>query len=141
MMGKRLNKQKILDFAWLLFRFALAGLPSFLIAIPLNWFLVEQAELIKPVAYLLTLVLQVTINFFLLRRFVFVAEESGNIFMMYMKFVWGISFFRFLDWGLYTILVKYTDIHYLLIQFGNVLIFSVAKFLFSRKVMAKNTDA
>ena len=49
--------------------FGLAGLPSFLIAIPLNWLLVEYFFLQKPVAYMITLFFQVTVNFFIILSF------------------------------------------------------------------------
>lgn len=120
-----------------LIKFGIAGLPAFLVAIPLNWFLVEKIHLIKPVSYLITLFFQVSVNFVLLRLFVFKGETEKNALKTYFRFLWGISFFRFLDWGLYTILVQNTEIYYLIIQIGNVVIFSLAKFLYSKKIMEK----
>ena len=118
-------------------KFGLAGLPAFLVAIPLNWFLVEKVLLQKPVAYLITLLFQVMVNFVFLRLFVFKGETQGNLLKTFFKFLWGIAFFRLLDWGLYTILVQNTHIHYLIIQIGNVIIFSFAKFFYSKKIMEK----
>ena len=120
-----------------LVKFGIAGLPSFLIAIPLNWFLVEKFLLQKPMAYLITLIFQVTVNFIFLRLFVFKGETKGNILSTFLKFLWGIAFFRMLDWGLYTILVQNTEIYYLIIQIGNVIIFALAKFFYSKKIMEK----
>lgn len=47
----------------------------------------------------------------------------------------GILAARVLDWGLYTLLVNTTPIHYLVIQFTNVIIFSLAKFAFARRTI------
>lgn len=120
-----------------LIKFGIAGLPAFLVAIPLNWFLVEEIHLIKPLAYLFTLFFQVSVNFILLRLFVFKGDTEQNALKTYFRFLWGIAFFRLLDWGLYTILVQNTEIYYLIIQIGNVVIFSLAKFLYSKKIMEK----
>ncbi len=120
-----------------LIKFGIAGLPAFLIAIPLNWFLVEKISLFKPVAYLIVLFFQVTVNFILLRLFVFNTETKQNILVTYLKFLWGISFFRLLDWGMYTLIVQKTEIHYLVVQVGNVILFSVAKFIYTKRIMEK----
>lgn len=128
---------KLLSLLLLLFKFGMAGMPSFLIAIPLNWFLVEKILLHKPIAYLITLLFQVAVNFVFLRLFVFKSEKQGGKLITFFKFFWGIAFFRLLDWGLYTLLVQNTEIYFLIIQIGNVVIFSLAKFFFSKKIMEK----
>ncbi|MBL7906281.1 MAG: GtrA family protein [Bacteroidales bacterium] len=120
-----------------LLSFGLAGLPSFLIAIPLNWLLVEYMFMQKPVAYMITLFFQVTANFIMLRIFVFRERTEERVLKTYFRFLYGIAFFRLLDWGLYTLLVKYTEIYYLVVQIGNVVIFSLAKFFYSKKIMEK----
>ena len=120
-----------------LFGFLVTGLPAFVLAIPLNWFLVEVILLYKPIAYLITLLFQVTINFFLLRHFVFKSNKEEKIIKQYFQFLAGISIFRFLDWGLYSILTHYTTIYFLFIQVGNVLIFSIFKFIYSKYILEK----
>jgi len=131
------GNEKLNTFLLQLFKFGLAGLPAFIIALPLNWMLVEQAGLPKPVSYLITLFFQVSLNFILLRKFVFVSGKEKNVFVQYTQFLWGIAFFRLLDWLLYMLLVTYTPIHYLVVQVGNVLLFSVFKFIYSRYIMEK----
>lgn len=115
--------------------FMVAGLPSFIIAVPLNWLLVEQLALHKSLAYFITLLIQVSINFFMLRKFVFKSEKQGKILHQYFRFLGGISFFRFLDWGLYSLLVTLTSINYILIQLANVFIFSIFKFVYSKFIL------
>ncbi len=115
--------------------FMVAGLPSFIIAVPLNWLLVEYLSLHKSLAYLITLLIQVSINFYMLRKFVFKSDKQGKILHQYFKFLVGISLFRFLDWGLYSLLVALTSINYILIQLANVFIFSIFKFVYSKIIL------
>jgi putative flippase GtrA len=117
------------------FRFVLFGIPAFLIAIPLNWCLVEKLLWPKPAAYALVLVVQVTINFYVCIRFVFKRDISKSISSQFLLFMSGILAARVLDWGLYSILVKTTPIHYIAIQFFNVILFSIAKFTFARRTI------
>jgi putative flippase GtrA len=118
-----------------LLRFLAVGIPAFLIAIPLNYFLVEKLFWPKPAAYALVLVVQVTINFFACIFFVFKRDATKSIASQFAIFMTGILAARLLDWALYSILVKTTPIHYLIIQFTNVILFSLAKFTFARRTI------
>lgn len=115
-------------------RFLLSGLPSFLIAIPLNIFLVELLHLHKVLAYSLLLVLQITLNFFMLRRFTFRTAPGPSMLRKFSHFMIGIIIFRILDAALYAFLVQRLGLYYLLAQILNVGLFSIAKFLFSQYV-------
>lgn len=117
------------------FRFILFGIPAFLIAIPLNWFLVETLLWPKPAAYALVLVVQVVINFFICIHFVFDRDPNKKLANQFIIFMTGILIARVLDWGLYSILVQTTPIHYIAIQFFNVIVFSLAKFSFARRTI------
>ena len=118
-----------------LLRFLAVGLPAFLIAVPLNWFLVEHAGAPKALAYAIVLVIQVTINFFACILFVFERDTTKSLFSQFIVFMSGILAARVLDWGLYTLLVHTTPIHYLVIQLANVVVFSLAKFAFARRTI------
>lgn len=118
-----------------LLRFLLAGLPAFLIAIPLNWWLVEHVGWAKPLAYALVLVVQVTINFFACIAFVFRRDQGQRLSRQFLLFMGGILLARLLDWGLYRVLVESVPVHYLLVQVFNVALFSIAKFLMARRVL------
>ncbi len=120
-------------------RFILFGIPAFLIAIPLNWFLVEKLLWHKTTAYAIVLMVQVTINFYICIRFVFKRDPSKNLAAQFLVFMAGILAARVLDWGLYSLLINTTPIHYIAIQFFNVIIFSLAKFTFARKAIEGNT--
>jgi putative flippase GtrA len=113
------------------------GLPAFLVAIPLNYLLLSIISMYKPLAYIIVLFIQVSINFLFVRRFVFNKRDLENIFTEYYQFLIGIAFFRFLDWALYSAVVSFTPIHYLIVQLGNVFIFSLAKFLYSKRIFEK----
>ena len=130
-----MNKAKVLRTGIDIFKFLAVGLPSFIIAIPLNILLVEKYGFWKPVSYAIVLVAQTTVNFFLCRRFVFKPSEHKPIRQQYLEFMGAVAVFRGMDWGVYSILVKTTDINYILIQCVNVVIFSIAKFFFSRKAI------
>jgi putative flippase GtrA len=118
-----------------LFKFLAVGIPAFLIAVPLNWLLVDSLHWPKPVAYALVLIIQVTINFFACILFVFKRDTSKSLLSHFVLFMSGILTARALDWGLYTLLVSTTPIHYLIIQFSNVFLFSLAKFAFVRRTL------
>ncbi len=118
-----------------LLKFLAVGLPAFLIAVPLNWFLVETLHWPKPAAYACVLVVQVTINFFACIYFVFKRDTSKSLLSQFIIFMSGILAARVLDWGLYTLLVQTTPIHYLVIQFANVILFSLAKFAFAQRTI------
>lgn len=130
-----MNKTKFIRTGIDLFKFLAVGLPSFLVAIPLNIVLVETCGLWKPASYAIVLVAQTTVNFFLCRRFVFKPSRHKPIHRQYLEFMGAVAVFRGMDWGLYSILVKTTDINYILIQCVNVVIFSIAKFFFSKKAI------
>jgi putative flippase GtrA len=115
-------------------RFLAAGLPSFLLAIPLNILLVELLRLPKVPAYCLVLLFQITINFFMLRRFTFSESGSSSARRKFSLFMLGILGFRVLDAGLYALLVQALGLYYLLAQLFNVGLFSIAKFFFSKRV-------
>lgn len=118
-----------------LVKFLVAGLPSFLMAVPLNWLLVTQWEVPKGPAYALVLLFQVTINFFLCRWFVFEKSNDKSLMAEFGAFVAGIAFFRLADWGVYYLLVNRAGFHYLAVQLMNVVLFSVLKFLYSERVL------
>ena len=116
-------------------KFLLAGLPSFLVALPLNWFLVEKLSLNPPVSYAIVLFLQVTVNFFLCRVWVFDATRNTSLVVQYFAFVGGIAFFRLADWGLYVLLVEVFGFYYLAVQLFNIVVFAFLKFGFSICIM------
>ncbi len=117
--------------------FLLAGLPSFIIAIPLNWALVEYAHLVKPLAYALVMVFQISLNFFTSRWLVFDSPPGKTFPRQFAEFFSGIAVFRIADWALYSLLVQFTPHLYLVVQVINVVLFSFLKFLFCRKVFGK----
>jgi len=116
-----------------LLKFLAAGLPSFLLAVPANYWLAGRLGLAKPVAYAIVLAGQVTLNFFLNRVFVF--EKRGkSILQEFVPFVAGILGFRVADWLVYVLLVEVCGLYYLAVQLGNVLVFLVPKFVFAEGV-------
>jgi putative flippase GtrA len=117
--------------------FLAAGLPSFILAIPLNWFLVKGALWSEAGAYALVLVFQVVLNFFMCRWFVFTDRKATPLWIQFGQFMSGILFFRLADWALYTFLVSVLDWYFIAVQVGNIFIFALLKFKFSQKVMER----
>jgi len=123
-----------------LLKFLAVGIPAFLIAIPLNIYLVDHLGWPKPAAYALVLLIQVTINFFACILFVFKRDESRSMAAQFTLFMSGILVARLLDWGLYSVLVNTVPVHYIAIQFFNVILFSLAKFTFARRTIEGRGD-
>ncbi len=118
-------------------KFLLAGVPSFLLAIPLNIFLVETVHLFKPLSYAIILIIQVSINFFMCRKFVFQDHNEVSIVKQFFQFILGILTFRVIDWTLYSIAVELLEFHYILCQITNTLLLAIAKYKFSKRVIEK----
>ena len=58
--------------------FFLVGFPSYILAVVLNYYLVEFTNISILISYLLVLILQVIINFFLNLNYVFKSSSSKN---------------------------------------------------------------
>lgn len=123
------------------FKFMASGLPMFLVAIPLNVALVELARFPKAPAYALVLVVQVSLNFFICRYFVFDRQRPASLFAQFRAFFFGIMMFRVFDWGLYSLLTAVFHLPYVAVQLFNVALFSVLKFLFAEWVFLRKADA
>lgn len=117
-----------------LIKFLAAGLPSFVIAVPLNWLFVGTLHMPKPVAYGIVLVFQVSLNFFMCRWFVFEKKSATSLWRDFATFFAGIALFRAADWGVYTLLT-HLGFWYLGVQLFNVFLFSILKFLFSERTL------
>lgn len=115
--------------------FLIAGLPSFILAITLNWLLVNRFNCGKAGSYALVLLLQILVNFFMCRQFVFTNRKITPMWMQFIQFLSGILLFRLADWTIYTIAVYVFGFYFLAVQTVNILIFSVLKFKFSQKIM------
>ncbi len=127
-----------------LFLFLAVGLPAFLVAFPLNFLLVDRCGLHKALAYAIVLIVQVNINFPLCRRFVFEPAPDKTIWRQYVEFMGAVAVFRGLDWLFYTFCVEALrfplvivgrDCYYLAYQLANVIIFSLAKFVFCKRAI------
>ncbi|MBE0659208.1 MAG: GtrA family protein [Bryobacteraceae bacterium] len=115
-------------------KFLAAGLPAFLVAVPLNWLLVSWLGWPKPAAYALVLLVQVTVNFFACFYLVFERRTGRPTLAQYWRFVSGIAAFRAADWAAYTVLVEWVGVPYLAAQLLNVALFAVLKYRFSASV-------
>ena len=112
-------------------KFLLAGFPSFIFALPLNYYFVESLEIKYEVAYFFVLLFQVTLNFLLVNKYVFISENGNRKFPKFFIYILSI---RLLDWMLYALLVKFLFVHYLVLQVFNIIFFSWVKFIISKRI-------
>ena len=118
-----------------LFIFLLAGLPAFGMAIVLNYVLVEWISVPPALAYAPVLFLQVTINFFVVRRFVFDPSRSdASLLAQYVTFLGGVAVLRGADWLAYVLMLA-AGVFFLAAQLINVVVFSVIRFVFVQRVI------
>lgn len=115
--------------------FLIAGLPSFIVALVLNYVLVSFFFWPIPVAYALVLLIQVSINFFMAKNYVFKTKANTTLAIQYFQFISGIFAFRFFDWLLYLVLTQVLATHFIIIQFGNIVVFSLLKYRFAKRVI------
>lgn len=117
-----------------LLRFMLAGGPAFVVAVPLNYLLVHWVGLSKAPAYAIVLAMQMTVNFFICRAFVFESNRTGKTGKSFLIFANGNILFRLADWLVYSFLTKYFGLPYLGVQLFNVVLFALLKYEFARRV-------
>ena len=125
---KKIKNKEVKNFI----KFLLAGVPSALLAIPLNIVLVEIGEVNKTIAYGLVIFLQILVNFIFINNFVF---KYNSRFTSFIKFFFGIVIFRALDLIIYSQLINLFPKLYILIQLSNVAIFSMIKFKYSKFIL------
>lgn len=129
--------QNRLKFIKKLFRFLLGGLPAFLVAAAMNYIFVKSVGIPKPAAYAIVLVVQLVINFFVCRYFVFEVHSTFNWWRSFIVFLNGVIFFRLLDWGLYVLLTGHFHLPFLGVQLFNIALFSVLRYEFSRGIFER----
>ena len=88
----------------------------------------------KPPTYLLVLWLQMTVNFFACRLFVFNTGAPAPFYRQYLQFLSGVGLIRMVEWVVYTAAVEGLHLYYLAVQIGNIVLFSVVKFKFAESL-------
>tara|TARA_B100001939_G_C16538780_1_gene445359 strand:- start:3 stop:395 length:393 start_codon:yes stop_codon:yes gene_type:complete len=114
--------------------FFLVGLPSYILAVALNYYLVEFIDISVLISYLLVLILQVVINFFLNLKYVFKSNGYKSTLLKFKHFSLSIITVRFLDWSLFALIISLFDIWYLFVQTLNILVFGLIKYVLSKKI-------
>jgi putative flippase GtrA len=115
----------------------LSGGPAFFLAMILNFLLVEFLHIPIPVAYCAILIFQLLLNFVIIKLFVF--KSGGKLFDLkeMLAFFSGVLGFRVLDLALYTFLTTYSGVYFMYAQVGNMVLFSIGRFLFAEKIIDK----
>jgi putative flippase GtrA len=115
-------------------KFGLAGLPAFVVAVPLNIVLIEWAHWPKPVAYLLVVFIQMTAGFLMNHYLVFRTTEERPLLPAYGKYVLSLGAIRLLDWCSYTALVELIHIRYVIAQIGCSVFFLLVKYISAKAI-------
>ncbi len=113
--------------------FLIYGIPGLLVGLAANFALVEILNANYALAYAIALLLQVTINFIVLRQSLFKEHKHNSVIRSYLLFLAGISVFRIIDWLLYLFLVDRLAWNFLLAQMFNAALFAVLKFHYSKR--------
>jgi putative flippase GtrA len=127
----------LIRFGQRLLRFWAAGLPAFAIALVTNFLLIEKLYWPKPLAYLVVLWLQMSINFFVCRILVFESTGHVPIFRLYAHFLSGNGMIRLVEWVFYTILVEVFRVYYLAVQLMSIVLFALVKFKFAESLFER----
>ena len=115
-------------------RFGLSGLPGFLLAIGANILLIEVFHCPKPVAYLFVIWFQMTMGFVMCRTLVFSGAQNKSLLQAYLQFALSMGLIRILDWSLYTALVEFLKVPYVIAQVSTSALFLGVKFLSARAI-------
>ena len=115
-------------------RFGLAGIPGFLVAIPLNIALNEWAHWPKPLAYLLVVWMQMTTGFLICHYVVFKTAEHRSLLSAYGQFALSMGVIRVFDWVTYTALVEFAGVPYVLAQVSCTAFFILLKFISAQAI-------
>lgn len=113
--------------------FLVYGIPGLLFGLAVNFAMVEILNANYALAYATALLVQVTINFVVLRQSLFREDKHSSMIRSYLLFVAGISGFRIVDWLFYLFLVDRMGWNFLLAQIFNAGIFAVLKFRYSKR--------
>jgi putative flippase GtrA len=121
-------------FATRLVQFLAAGIPAFGAALATNFLLVDKLYWPKPIAYMVVLWFQMTINYFMCRRLVFEPHTHSSLFRQYARFLYGNGGIRLMEWVFYTVLVEVFHVYYFIVQVAGIILFAVAKFRFAESL-------
>jgi putative flippase GtrA len=122
-------------------RFGLAGAPGFLIAVPLNFALIEWAHWPKPLAYLLVAWMQMTSGFLMCHYLVFKTAERRSLFTAYGQFAASMATIRAFDWATYSSLVMFLHVPFVLAQIACAGFFLLLKFVSAKAIFRPRISA
>jgi len=112
------------------------GIPAFLMAIALNWLLVDKLHIHVLLAYVFVLTFQIMVNFLICHYLVF-NKKSKPTLKLLGEFSFYVLFFQGLTWITYAIMVKWLSIYYILAQLINIGVLSIFKFIWASRIFLK----
>jgi len=120
-----------------LLQFLASGVPGFILSVSVNSFLVVWLKWPKPLSYLIALMMQTMVNFYLCPRLAFGTGNSDSPVRQFFQFLAGVAGFRIADWLVYVLLVEFVHLHFLAAQLLNIAMQSVPKYKFAQAVFRR----
>ena len=115
--------------------FGISGLPGFIIAIALNYTLVDVFNLNIYGSYVIVLLFVSFMNYFIVDKFVFTnSNKEHGSFKRFSGFISVIFTSRFFEWILYSILIYLTNIYYIIVQIFVSTMFVFFKYFVLKKI-------
>lgn len=117
--------------------FGLCGIPGFLLAIVLNYTLVEIFGFSFYLSYGIVLFFLTFFNYFIVDTFVFPKPDSNKELKFYKRlysFVTVTFISRGAEWCLYSLIVYISDLYYILVQVLISILFVFIKYYFMKKI-------
>jgi len=120
-----------MDYFRRVFLFLAAGLPGLAVGILINYVFFRLIGLPLAVSYAVALLVQVALNFVILRSSLFRVPNPRALPSAALAFSVGILGFRLLDWALYLLLVSFFHLNFVAAQIVLAGLFSMAKYAYS----------
>lgn len=115
--------------------FGISGLPGFVIAIGLNYTLVDLLNLNVYGSYIVVLIVVSLMNYFIIDKYIFPDQNKKNSTLKkFTGFAAVIVTSRVLEWMMYSLIVYHTNIYYIFIQIFVSTLFVFIKYFILKKI-------
>jgi len=117
--------------------FLASGVPGRVLSVAVNSALVAWLQCPKPLAYLIALLVQTVINYYLCGSLFFRSPAAKSPIRRFVHYAAGVAGFRLADWAVYVALVEAVHLHFLVAHLLNIALQSIPKYKFSESVFAR----
>ena len=117
--------------------FLASGVPGRVLSVAVNGLLVAWLNSPKPLAYLIALMAQTVVNYYLCGRLFFRSPASESPARQFLHYLAGVAGFRLAEWLIYVALVQVIQLHFLLVHCLSIAIQSIPKYKYFEAVFAR----